>query len=153
MELNLKRKNIKPIKIEGATYSVDCNDLDTITAFDNFMEKQKAYTKLSKDTMINDCKELLDIVCPGMWDALFDDNEKSMAPYYLCLDLKDIVMGEFLKDKRQEEEKESQEVIDQFHDLADSMESINRSFDKASGKYGAFNDVAKKRRPSKKRRH
>lgn len=153
MELSLKRKNIKTVTIEGRNFKIDCNNISVITAFDNFTKKQSSLTSINHQSLVEDCKEVIETACPGMWDALFDDDENSMAPFYLCCDLKNIVLDEFLKAEKDKQESAEEDALENLEKLSSAMTSITNAMEKANNKYGGSNVMANKGRPTKRRRH
>jgi len=151
MELKLKRKNIKEFTIEGNEFKIDCNNVSIIQAFDEFTAKQRELTAITHETVVEDCKTLLDIAIPELWETLFGDGENSLAPYYLCLDLRKEVMGELLKDLRADQKKEEKEALQSINNFASSMNQLTNAMDKADRKYGCQNAMVNQVRASKKR--
>lgn len=153
MELNLRRKNIKTVAIEGHKFKIDCNDVSVIMAFDEFTKKQSSLISISHQALVDDCKEIIETACQGMWDKLFDEDENSMAPYYLCCDLKNIVLDEFLKGEKEKQEKAEEDALENLEKLSSSMTSITNAMEKANNKYGGRNVMVNKGRSTKRRRN
>lgn len=153
MELKLKRTNIKKITIEGKTFTMDCNDISVINAFDEFTKKQSTFTSISRQVLVDDCKEVLETACPGMWDELFTEDENSMAPYYLCCELKNVVLNEFMKDEKERQGMAEEEAMENLEKITSSMTNLTNAMEKANNKYGGNNAMVNKGKSSKKRRH
>lgn len=153
MEIKLKRNNVKTFTIEGHQFKIDCNDVSVIQAFDEFTAKQRELLVINHETVVEDSKTLLDIAVPGLWETLFDEDENSLAPYYLCLDFRKEVMDELLKDIRADQKKEEENALQSINTLASSMSQLTNAMDKANQKYGGQNAMGNQGRSTKKRYH
>lgn len=153
MELKLRRKNIKEFTVMGHEFKIDCNDISVIKAFDDFTNKQSTFISISRQVLVDDCKEIIETACPGMWEKLFDEDENSMGPYYLCCDLRKIVLDEFLKDDKESKEKAEEEAMENLERMSEQMTKLTNALDKANNKYGGGNAMVNKGRSSKRRRN
>ena len=139
MKLNLQTENIKVLEIEGETFEVDCNNLDSIHALDEFA-KATQFVESVDESLIDKCHRTIDkVLGAGAYACLFKGMNKSIAPYYLCLDLVRIFQDEFMKDEREARQKQVDEYVGQAERMAQSMESLNRASSIAQSKYGGAN--------------
>ena len=154
MELKLQTTNIKTLDIEGEIFDVDCNDLESIHALDDFA-KATQFVESVDEGLIDRCHRTIDkVLGTGAYARLFKGTNKSIAPYYLCLDLVRIFQDEFMKDEREARQKQVNEYVDQAERMAQSMENLNRANEIAQSKYGGGHatDFARRATNNAKRR-
>lgn len=150
--ITLKKNNIKKLEIEGFVFKIDCNDAEAIVALDNFSKSQAALEALSVEEMTSGCAPTIDAVLgSGAYAKLFGDKNKSVAPYYLCLDLLEIYQKEFLKDKKKQEDEAGKEQMATLKEMSENLKVFNQTMTLAQGRYGGGHAMAPRKRPAKKR--
>lgn len=150
MEIKLQKVNTKELDIEGEHFTVDCNNLESIQALDEFAKATQTIEAVD-EALIDKCHRTIDkVLGTGSYARIFKGLNNSIAPYYLCLELVRIFQDEFMKDERMAREKEEAEQLDQLDKMAKSMESLNKATAMAQSKYGGMNASNFNRRTSGK---
>lgn len=154
MEIKLQTTNIKHLDIEGNKYDCDCNSLKAMESIDSFEKKYREGQITFDQQLLDDCKAVIDTVLgEKAWNELFGDSVTSLAPYYLVLNLNRIYASEFMKEEKAKQEEESKKAMEEAKGFIDSVKDFSKTVDYAQKKYGGYNAMANKRRPSKKRKY
>lgn len=150
MQIKLQTVNTKDLDIEGEHFTVDCNNLASIQALDEFAKATQSIDAVD-EALIDKCHRTIDkVLGDGAYARIFKGLNNSIAPYYLCLELVRIFQSEFMKDEIDAREKEANEQLDQLDRMTKSMESLNRAANIAQSKYGGMNASNLYRRTSGK---
>lgn len=154
MEIKLQKQNIKNLLIEGKNFCCDCNSLKSVEAVNRFAETYRTGNISFGDELLSDCKLLVnDVLGDEAWNELFDENENSLAPYYLCLELVRIYSDEFMKDEKERQKKESDKAMSEAKEVMGNLQEFAKTVEYTNKKYGGSNAMVNSKRTAKKHRN
>lgn len=147
IELN---DSIREVDIGGQTFNCDVNDLESITALEEYEAKREAGDFDDTDLMLSESKKVLDIVFgQGTYQKLFGDT-RSLAPLKVIVQVLDYYRDEMFKEQREKQEKEEKEASEYIRNQTELIKQMNTQMNYFNKAYGG---MVSKRRASNKHRN
>lgn len=126
--------NLQKVVILGKEYVIDINDFESINALTKF--KNKYNTAIENDDLLDDCREVIDIVLgKGTYGILFKE-KKTMKAYLLVNELANIYLELFNKEEREKQETKAQEEIEKLANLMHGFKDFADTMKYAGNRYG-----------------
>ena len=135
IELN---DSIREVDIGGQTFNCDVNDLESITALEEYEAKREAGDFDDTDLMLSESEKVLDTVFgQGTYKKLFGAT-RSLAPLKVIVQVLDYYRDEMFKEQREKQEKDEKEASEYIRNQTELIKQMNTQMNYFNKAYGGM---------------
>lgn len=139
-------------EVEIGSYGFECdvNDLASITALEEYEAHRESGDFDDLDYMLSESQKVLDTVFgQGTYQKLFGTT-RSLAPLKVIVQVLELYRNEMFKEERKKREKEDKEASEYIQEQTKLIERMSKQMDYFNRAYGG---MVNKKRASKKHRN